>query len=267
MGGRTVQSWYSHKWRKSFATKHLSLFFPFWIFPFLNVAIFLSAQAGWVEAGELRYPRPETTAVFLPQLRYSYSEEEDIAEVWFICSMCSFHVSLLRLTIKRHIKNRTFLASSRQTGSKKSRRKHILGGERSHWRAQTHTPLPSRLVSLVLMLSVGKKERWWGDVQDQRLPGFFVFFSPFACLFCVLGGLNHDKKSRWCRQLEIPGSILPAWGAAETQRARETTWMSQGGIRAYGASASPAPQPRWTAPPLVALHFLFGLLWEGSFSC
>lgn len=38
----------------------------------------MSARAGGGEAGELIYPQPETTAVFLPQLRDSYSEEGEV---------------------------------------------------------------------------------------------------------------------------------------------------------------------------------------------
>lgn len=46
-----------------------------------------------------------------------------------------------------------------------------------------------RPVSLVLMLIVGTRERWRGDVQDQRLSGLFCFFFlPLRVCFVFLEG-------------------------------------------------------------------------------
>lgn len=66
------------------------------------------------------------------------------------------------------------------------------------------------------------------------------------------------KKSRWSWQLEIPGSIFQH--EAPTVAPGETTWMTQGGMLAYGTSA--VLMPELDTPPL--LHYILPLTQEGQ---
>lgn len=80
--------------------------------------------------------------------------------------------------------------------------------------------------------------------SDQRV--FFVFSFPFS-------RAEPWQKEQMAAAIRDPKQHLPAWGP--TVAPGETTWMTQGGMQAYGASARPAPELE--TPPLVALHFTF----------
>lgn len=111
----------------------------------------------------------------------------------------------------------------------------------------------------------GKRERGGGRAATVRLDRirvvrFFVCF-PFSFMFFLL--LRRLNRQPWQKEQMVvairdPRQHLPAWGP--TVAPGETTWMTQGGIQAYGTSARSAPELE--TPPL--LHYILSLTQEGQ---
>ena len=84
--------------------------------------------------------------------------------------------------------------------------------------------------------------------------------SPSLLLLLLVRWLNRQpwQKEQMAVAIRDPRQHPPAWGP--TVAPGETTWMTQGGMRAYGASARPAPELE--TPPL--LHYILPLTQRGQ---
>lgn len=103
----------------------------------------------------------------------------------------------------------------------------------------------------------GRRGRFGTVRSDQS------FFLHFVCFFHLPLLLCEPNRQAWQKE-QMASAIrdrrqhLPAWGPAVAPG--ETTWMTQGGMQAYGTSARPAPEPG--TPPL--LHYILPLTQEGQ---
>lgn len=128
--------------RKSYAKSYLV------IFSFLNLAIliFANLSAGGGGGGWTQIPSAWNNSRLPAAAARQLQRGGGGGAGGFICSMCSLHVSLLTLTIKRHIKNRTLLAGSRQTGPNVQEKTHCERWRKPLMHAHTHThadtPIP-----------------------------------------------------------------------------------------------------------------------------